>query len=58
MQICKNCGRQIKYIAINSTEYAIVDNELLEVYTENGHKQTAYKKHECKKSGGEENAGE
>ena len=59
MQICKKCGAAIKYIAINSMEYAIVEPELIEVYTENGYRHKAYKKHVCEKSPEEkDNAGE
>lgn len=59
MQICKYCGKPIKYIAINSSEYATVDPELIEVYSENGHGHKAYKKHVCeKKPEGGKNAGE
>lgn len=48
MQVCKKCGAEIKYIAINSEDYAIVEPEIVEVYTENGHKHRAYVKHKCK----------
>lgn len=58
MQICKICGRPIKYIALNIMEYIQVDPEQLEVFTENGHRQKAYKKHECQKPEDKENAGE
>jgi hypothetical protein len=48
MQICKVCGEPVKYIAINSSQYVIVDPMILEVVSENGHRHKAYKKHKCK----------
>lgn len=49
MQICKNCGEPIKYIAINSEHYETVDPIILDVVSENGHRHKAYQKHKCKK---------
>lgn len=60
MQICKKCGAVIKYIAIDSEYYAVVDPELLDVVSENGYKHKAYKKHVCQDvpESEEKNAGE
>lgn len=58
MQICKKCKAEIRYIAINSQEYEIVDPELIEVVSENGYRHKAYKKHECSSKPEEKNAGE
>lgn len=59
MQICKFCGAEIKYIAISGDKYEVVNPELIEVVTENGHRHKAYQKHKCPKmTEDKENAGE
>ena len=48
MQICKNCGAEIKYIATDSETSAICDSEKKMFVTENGRKLYGYLIHKCK----------
>lgn len=49
MQICKNCGRNIKYIAIGNNKSIACDSERLEFITDNGFKKSGYLIHKCEK---------
>ena len=47
MQICKICGREIKYIATSMGMSVACDSEKLEFVTENGFKKSGYLVHDC-----------
>lgn len=47
MQICENCGRQVKSIATGIGESVICDTEKLYFVTENGFKKSGYLIHDC-----------
>ncbi len=49
MQICKQCGKQIKYIATSKNESVTCDDELTIFYTYSGKHFEGFKKHVCKK---------
>lgn len=47
MQSCKNCGKEIKYIATGKNINIICDGEEITVYTFLGRKVQGYKVHKC-----------
>ena len=49
MQICKNCGAAIRYIATSAGTAVICDNEKIIFVTENGRKTSGYLIHNCNK---------
>jgi hypothetical protein len=46
VQYCKNCGREIKYIAVKN-DYILCDAGETAIVTENGIIRRGYKIHEC-----------
>ena len=48
MQICKNCGREIRFIATGLGVSTVCDAEKLDFVTENGFKKSGYLVHICK----------
>ena len=48
MQICKNCGAAIRYIATSAGTAVMCDNEKVPFVTENGRKTFGYLIHNCK----------
>lgn len=49
MQVCKNCGAEIKYIATTHNKSIACDSEEITIYTMTGRKVSGYKLHQCKK---------
>ena len=47
MQFCKNCHKEVKYIATRDN-YILCDSEIITIVTENGITKKGYKIHECK----------
>lgn len=48
MQICKNCGKEIKFIATSGNNAVACDAEEVTLYTMNGRKVTGFLLHKCK----------
>ena len=53
MQICKKCGREIKYIATGLGVSTACEVEKQDFITENGFRKTGYLIHICKIAEGE-----
>lgn len=47
MQVCKGCGKEVKYIASKDT-YTLCDAEEIKIMTESGFLKKGYKIHDCK----------
>lgn len=47
MQVCKGCGREVKYIAVKDS-YILCDAEEKDFVTENGYQKKGYEVHICK----------
>ena len=54
MQVCKKCGREIRYIPVSESKVIACDSEEIEIYTETGRKTQGYRKHDCGGTNGEE----
>lgn len=50
MQLCKDCGAEIRYIATGAGSAIKCDAELVPFVTENGRKTYGYLIHNCKKN--------
>ena len=48
MQKCKNCGKEIKWVATTKETSVMCEKEQTEVYTLSGHKAIGYPIHKCK----------
>lgn len=47
MQICKNCGREVKYIASGYDKTFVCEPDEKDVVSENGWLHKAYTLHDC-----------
>ncbi len=47
MQVCKNCGMPVKYIACGYNKIAVCNAGPVEIITESGHKNKGYTPHIC-----------
>ena len=56
MQLCKDCGAEIRYIATGAGSSIKCDAEKVPFVTENGRKTFGYLIHNCKKKSETENA--
>ena len=50
MQICKNCGAEIRYIATGAGTAVVCESEKVFIVTENGRKASGYLIHNCNKN--------
>lgn len=51
MQVCKNCGAALKYIATSHDTVIVCNSEPVTVYTESGRKVEGYTIHNCGEGG-------
>lgn len=47
MQLCPNCKKKIRYIAITPDDVVACDTETTVVYTDSGRRLTGYTVHKC-----------
>lgn len=50
MQVCPECGAEVKYIATGHNAIVLCDGKPLTVVNERGHKFTGYPVHICEKA--------